>query len=135
MVYIILSSLIFGVFIFSLFKYTLWFFYQKKVNIKRWFIISLLSTTIGSYTIMMFIVNSITFSGSTVSFIFSSRVDILLYIYLALMLLSTVIEVINISKSPIDLDKKHKNKYFLYFNCVKFISVLLFVSYMIIVTI
>jgi len=84
---------------------------------------------------MMFIVNRIIFSGSTVSFIFSSKVDIMLYFYLALMLLSTVIEVIKISKSPIDVYEKHTHKYFMYFNFVKFISLLLFVSYMIIVTI
>jgi hypothetical protein len=119
-------------FYFSLFKYTLWFFFQKEINIKRWFIISLLSTTIDSYTIMMFIVNSITFSGSTVSFIFSSKVDIMLYIYLALILFSIIIEVLKISNTPIDLDEKHKNKYFMYFSFVKFMSVLLFVSYMII---
>ncbi len=134
MINIIFSSLIFGVFVYSLFKYTIWFFYHKEVNIKKWFIISLLSTTLGSYIIMMFIVNSISFSGSTVSFIFSSKVNILLYIYLSLMLVSTVIEVLKISKAPIGFDENHKTKYFVCFNFVKFISIILFVSYMIIVT-
>lgn len=135
MLFIIISSILFGLFLFSLFKYFQWFFYHKDVNIKRWFIISLLLATIGSYTILMFIVNSIDFSGSTVSFFLSRQTDVLLHIYLGLMFASTFVEGVKLSKMGIDPNDDYITKYFLGFSFIKFISIILFISYMTILTI
>jgi|GEM_PF-2355664 len=131
----IISSLIFGLFIFSYLKYILWLFVRHETNIKKWLMISIISTTIGSYIIMMFIVNSVTFSGSTVTFIFTSRLDILLYVYLSVILFSTALEVIKTSKLPDRYDRNVIVKYFMMFSFTKFISIVLFMSFLIILTI
>lgn len=131
----IMSSLIFGLFIFSYLKYILWLFVRHETNIKKWLTISIISTTIGSYIIMMFIVNSVTFSGSTITFIFTSRLDILLYVYLSLMLISTALEVIKASKISDMYDKNVIIKYFMIFSFTKLISIVLFMSFLIILTI
>ena len=135
MVLILISSVLFGLYIFSLFKYFQWFFYHKDINIKAWFLISLLLITIGSYTILMFIVNSIDFSGSTVSFILSRQTNVLLYIYLSLMFASTLVEGIKLSKMNLNSNDNYITKYFLGFSFIKFSSLILFISYITILTI
>lgn len=131
---IILSSLIFGFFLFSLFKYTRWFFFQIELNIKRWMLISLFLVFIGSYLILTVIVNTTTVSGSIISFIFPKQIDILIYIYLSMMLISTIFEVIKLSKKDKDQNEE-LYKYFFVFSFIKFFSLFLFVSYITALTI
>lgn len=84
--------------------------------------------------IYMFIVNTDTSSSLTFSYVFSSQMDILIYIYLSALLLSTIIESYRLSKIKVDSSNDEITKYFLWFNFVKFISLFLFVGYIILLT-
>ena len=84
--------------------------------------------------IYIFIVNTDTSSSLTFSYVFSSQMDILIYIYLSALLLSTIIESYRLSKIKVDHGNDEITKYFLWFNFVKFISLFLFVGYIVLLT-
>lgn len=126
--------MIVGLFFVSQFKYMTWFHQNKETEIKTWFIISLLTTTIGAYVIVMFIVNSRDFQGNIVHFPFTTPMTIVLTVYLIITLISVLFEVLHLNKLQDELMYIQKNKYFMGFTATRFISIVLIMSFIVMVS-
>ena len=134
MAYKIIGSIIIGSYLYSQIRWTLWLFNQKLVSFKKLLTIALLTTTVGAYSIIMFIVNLDPSQNSILSYPFSTWMDIVLYGYLSFLFIIVLIERIKIAQIK---DQEHKHfigKQFIKITFTKIISIVMIMGYIVLLS-
>lgn len=134
MVYKIIGSIIIGSYLYTQIRWTFWLFNQKLVSFKKILTIALLATTVGAYSIIMFIVNLDPSQNSILSYPFSTWMDIVLYGYLSFLFIIVLIERIKIAQIK---DQKHKHfieKQFMKITFTKIISIVMIMGYIVLLS-
>ncbi len=130
MIFKIIGAFIVGVFLFAQYQYIRQVFFKKEVNLRPWFIVSLLTTTLGTYLMFLFIVNLDTGMDLSFSYIFEELLSIILYIYGIIMLASIALEVVK----DIKLEKR-SDLYFDGFTITKILGFFLLMSFLVLLTV
>ena len=134
MVYKIIGSIIIGSYLYTQIRWTVWLFNQKLVSFKKIMTMALLTTTVGAYSIIMFIVNLDQSQNSILSYPFSTWMDIVLYGYLSFLFIIVLIERIKIAQIK---DQKHKHfikKQFMKITFTKIISIVMIMGYIVLLS-